>query len=164
MTTKTIRHGATAGGKPTRGYSTWKSMLARCRNPRHPDYHNYGGRGIRVTRAWHRFPAFLADMGEPSPGLSLDRIDNEKGYGPGNCRWATTGEQNRNKRGVRWAAFGPFRLTVCDWAVVFGVRPGTASVRLSRGWPFIDAVTLPRGSARPIQSGPPCPPLNLETC
>lgn len=81
-------------------YVRWVNIVQRCTNPKHPRFKDYGGRGIGVCERWRTsFEAFWNDMGEPIlPGLTVDRIDNEKGYEPGNCRWATYGEQNWNRR------------------------------------------------------------------
>ena len=73
-------------------------MRTRCENPNATRYADYGGRGITVCDRWHDFAGFLADMGEQPPGLTLDRKDNDGNYEPGNCRWATRAEQNRNQR------------------------------------------------------------------
>ncbi len=73
-------------------------MIARCNKPKGWGYAQYGAKGIKVCERWHRFWAFLEDMGERPPGTSIDRIDNEKGYEPGNCRWATRSQQGLNRR------------------------------------------------------------------
>jgi len=82
-------------------YRRWQNMLQRCQNPGNPRYADYGGRGITVCERWkgpEGFPNFVADMGECPEGRSLDRIDNDSGYEPGNCRWATLLEQRHNRR------------------------------------------------------------------
>lgn len=92
-----FRHGHTTGKfSPT--YQSWCSMIQRCTNPNRESWPYYGGRGITVCPRWMSFDNFLEDMGERPPGLSLDRIDNDGNYEPGNCRWATPEEQHANRR------------------------------------------------------------------
>lgn len=82
----------------TKIYSVWSSMLSRCYNKNNPAYSNYGKRGIDVETSWHIFENFYKDMGEAAEGLSLDRIDNSKGYSKENCKWSTWKEQASNRR------------------------------------------------------------------
>lgn len=95
------RHGLTRRGEPVSPeYRAWYQMVYRCTNPKFPQWKDYGGRGIKVCDAWrYSFTTFLKDVGpKPSSKHSIDRIDNEGNYEPGNVRWATRKEQNSNQR------------------------------------------------------------------
>ena len=110
-------HGNAKRVGPTQEYSAWISAKARCVNPRHRAYKDYGGRGITVCERWiNNFPAFLSDMGPRPDGYSLDRIDNDGNYEPQNCRWASHSQQTRNKRNNRWMECGGRRMILADWA------------------------------------------------
>lgn len=87
----------TPGYSSTPAYLSWTCMRKRCTDPRDPSWANYGGRGVNVCERWQDFAAFLADMGPRPDGHTLDRIDPDGNYEPGNCRWATMLEQRHNR-------------------------------------------------------------------
>jgi hypothetical protein len=95
------------GDKPTVEYKTWEAMIRRCESPKAVNFKDYGGRGIKVCAEWRAdYRRFLVDMGRrPSQRHSIDRIENDGNYEPGNCRWATRSEQNSNKRRGNREAF-----------------------------------------------------------
>jgi hypothetical protein len=115
-------------------YKRWQSMRDRCQRPATNGYARYGGAGIKVCDRWQSFENFYADMGPiPSPDHQVDRIDNAKGYEPGNCRWATRREQANNKRGTIIATIGGQSRTIAQWADASGLKYDTVFVRHKRG-------------------------------
>lgn len=127
----------------TRIYRIWRNMLSRCRNPKYDQFHNYGGRGITVCKEWERFKNFYADIGEPPPGMELDRKDNDAGYSKSNCRWATKSDNNNNTRRNHWVeAFGE-RLTLAQWSKRNNVHSSVIARRLESGWTPERAVIHP---------------------
>lgn len=96
-----LRHGHTIGREYSPTYRSWQSMRARCRYVHRDVEGKYVGRGIQCCERWQQFDCFLEDMGERPSGTTLDRIDNDGSYTPGNCRWATPVEQARNRRNTR---------------------------------------------------------------
>lgn len=123
-------------------------MLSRCSGPKNSQFKNYGGRGVHVCDRWRDFAAFLSDMGLPPDGLSIDRIDNNRGYEPSNCRWATTKEQARNKRTNVFVEFGGERLAVQEWADRLGCEHATLRRRLKL-WGVELALTTPVTKCKP---------------
>lgn len=139
---RSTKHGhATNGISPT--YYSWAGMVSRCTDQNSKIYVRYGGRGITVCDRWLQFPNFLADMGERPAGTSLDRIDNERGYEPGNCRWATPLQQARNTRGNYRITINGLTRCVTEWAEIRGVRSALIWERLAAGWSHEDAVMRP---------------------
>lgn len=136
-------HGCTADKKCTRAFRAWAAMMQRCTDKRGVHYDRYGGRGIRVCRRWKKFVNFLADMGEPSKGLTLDRRDNNGDYCKANCRWATMKAQARNRSSNHLVTFEGKTQCIAAWADEVGMRFGTLASRLARGWPVWKALTKP---------------------
>jgi hypothetical protein len=129
-------------------FVVWKTMIFRCHNPKSTEYHRYGSRGIIVCERWREsFENFIADMGErPSKGHSIDRIDNNGNYEPGNCRWATDKEQCNNRRDNRLITCDGKTKTMTAWSELTGIKIGTIWARLKSGWSEQDAVMLKVGS------------------
>jgi hypothetical protein len=123
-----VKHGHCRNHRQTRVYEVWHSMMKRCYNANHPAFAHYGGRGVKVCERWHKFENFLADMGEPPPGLTLDRRDNDRGYSLDNCRWATRSEQARNRRPQK-----KLRIKLGDPRIIAGLRQLNENMARARG-------------------------------
>ena len=130
---RNTKHGHAAGGTRSRGYTAWRNMIERCRNPNSQNFHRYGGRGVLVCDRWLNFSNFLADMGEPAPGLTLDRKDNGLVYGPGFCRWASRAEQYRNRSTNVWIDTCRGRMIIEDIASAAGLCPSSMRKRIAKG-------------------------------
>ena len=121
--------GLRSGGKIKTEYRIWLKIRERCYSKGCREYPLYGGRGIRMCDRWRGdggFLNFLKDMGNrPSKDYSIDRIDNDGNYEPGNCRWATRLEQNRNSRHCVFVVYGGAKLCLNAWAEYFGVNKAT---------------------------------------
>ncbi len=118
-------------------YSIWLSMRRRCNNPNDAYYANYGGRGITVCERWQNdYKAFESDMGERPEGFSIERIDNEKGYYPENCKWASKKEQQRNRRvNVKVVVEGISYLAI-DLANINKIKVETVVRRANLGYSY----------------------------
>ena len=131
-------------GKSTSpGYGSWKSMISRCTNPADKDWPEYGCRGITVCQRWMDVSNFLVDMGPKPSRASIERIDNNKGYYPENCRWATPAEQGANKRNNRvFVVFGE-AMHFAEICRRFDVKESTLMNRLKAGADIEAALTTP---------------------
>jgi hypothetical protein len=132
---------STHGMSKTREYEIWCGMRKRCHDPACKAFKNYGGRGIKVCDRWDRsFEAFYKDMGECPPDYSIERNDNNGGYDPDNCRWASRQEQGQNKRNIRWIEHDGQKLTLTQWAATAGRPASWLYKRLARGLSIADAL------------------------
>lgn len=122
-------------------YSVWHGMRSRCNNPRNISYEWYGGRGVVVCSRWDDFDTFLSDVGaRPSPEHSIDRIDPNGNYEPGNVRWATASEQTNNRRNTVLLHYQGRVVTVPELAAERGLKYSTVNSRLRKGWTVEDSI------------------------
>lgn len=128
------RHGETKNRRPSRTYNAWSGMIKRCTNPKAISWKNYGGRGIKVCERWREFRNFFEDMGTCPESYSIDRIDNEGHYEPGNCRWATRSQQSRNTRIVGKLEINGITKTTWEWAELCGLKHRTITWRIRNGY------------------------------
>lgn len=129
-----FRHGH-AGRDASPTYRVWSKLRGRCVNPTDPAWKDYGGRGITICDRWRdSFESFLDDMGERPDGLTIERVDNNRGYEPGNCVWADRKAQARNRRSNRVVEWRGESLPVAAWAERTGLSSGVIISRLNRGW------------------------------
>ena len=123
------------GGTGTPEYKCWQKMRERCNNPNDKNYKNYGGRGIEITSRWDDFKLFYSDMGRrPSDIYSIDRINNEEGYEPSNCRWATKKEQANNRRSNVLLTHKGRTQNINQWREELGFSNMLIQNRLKKGW------------------------------
>ena len=128
-------------------YHVWRSAKARCHSTTHANYDAYGGRGITMCKEWREdYMAFLSYMGPKPEGYSLDRIDNNGNYEPGNCRWATPKQQSANLRWNRNLEYNGEIHHIAEWARIVNIHENTLKKRLNLGWTIEATLTKrPRG-------------------
>lgn len=150
---RTARANSTHSMSNTRTWRIWRAMRRRCYEEDCDSYRNYGGRGITVSERWLKFENFLADMGECPLGLSIERIDVEGHYAPGNCRWASVVEQARNRRTNLMVTIEGVTKPLIAWAEELGiVGYGTVKSRISDlGWSAERALNTPTRILRKSQ-------------
>ena len=134
----------THGYVGTLTYKRWRAMISRCQYRNDSAYPHYGAKGVTVCDEWQTYEGFLADMGECPDGMTLDRIDNSKGYSKENCRWASMKQQENNRTNNRILnAFG-MAMTLAEWAEKMQINRGTLLSRIDRNnWPIEKALTEP---------------------
>ena len=143
----TVIRSTTHGKCYSREYYSWQHLKDRCYNKNNKDYKNYGGRGVTVCDRWlETFENFFADMGRCPEGFSLDRENNDKGYGPDNCRWADKFTQGNNTRRNKFIVYDGERLTCAQWSRRLGGNPTLVTSRIWSGWTEEQAVSLPLGT------------------
>ncbi len=136
-------HGCTAGGRQTRAYRAWAAMIGRCCSEGNKYFKGYGGRGIRVCDRWRNsFVNFREDMGDPPAGLTLERINVNGNYEPGNCKWATRQEQNANRRSTKLITHNGKTQCIAHWERELGFRRATINQRLRAGWSIEEALKI----------------------
>jgi hypothetical protein len=140
-------------GLRSQEYKSWSHMIQRCHNPKNPGYPGYGGRGISVCDRWRAsFLSFLSDMGRrPTYSHSIDRIDNNLGYEPTNCRWATPAEQGRNKRNTVVVVVVGHAVPVIDECARLGISYSAIRARILKGWDPVDAISTPVRKHKPYE-------------
>jgi hypothetical protein len=117
------KQSVTHGMKKTRFYKIWQAIKTRCENPSWPGYSDYGGRGIKVCDRWHKFENFRDDMHKSyKQNLTIERIDNNKGYSKENCRWASRKEQARNRRSNRIVSYQGRKMIFIELAELLGIN------------------------------------------
>ena len=134
---RTTTHGVSS----TAAYKAWHGMIQRCTNPSHHKWPRYGGRGIKVCEQWLTYEGFVADMGARPDGMTIDRINNDGNYEPGNCRWATQLTQGNNRGNNRVVEIGGESLTMSEAVRKAGLNLSTVRWRLRNGWPIEKAIT-----------------------
>lgn len=143
----------THGQSHQRLYNIWRSMRARCENPKSISFPNYGARGIRVCDAWRaHFEAFAAwaRANGYADHLQIDRINGDGNYEPDNCRWADVRSQAENRRSTRLITFNGRSRTACAWARITGIPSSTIKYRLRSGWPVDAALSVAPATANRV--------------
>lgn len=134
-------------------YLTWQNMVARCKNAKNDNYGRYGARGIKVCERWLVFENFVADMSPRPEGYTLDRIDNNKGYSPENCKWATQSTQCRNTERNVFIEYKGRRQVLTDWSRELGISAERIRQRMRRGKSFEESITMHRMARADSKTG-----------
>lgn len=158
---RAMKHGKT--NTPT--WRTWRNIKKRCYNRNYEYYGRYGGRGITVCKRWRdSFEVFLEDVGErPGLGYSLERINNNGNYEPGNCRWADQKQQSRNRESSFLVTYRGETRCLAEWAEIVGIPYRILYKRLSPAWDVEEAMTTPVGRRGPRSGSPQGHLLHQET-
>lgn len=138
-----FRHGHCRKSVQSSEYRTWSQMIQRCKNPRNKAFHDYGARGIKVCRRWSDFKNFIKDIGRRPVGFTLERVRNNKGYSPKNCKWVPRSRNNNNKRNNIVLSLNGVRKTAAQWSKDAPVPYRAFVKRLHRGLTLRQALETP---------------------
>ena len=149
-----IEHGMTN----TKFFSVWQGMKARCNTRTNKAYARYGGRGITVCEKWQTFKNFMEDMyasyldhKKNNECTTIERVDNDRGYAPENCKWATCTEQSRNRSYSIWITMNGEKKHICEWAEITGIGRGTIASRIKAGWEEKDLLNPVKKVSKPSE-------------
>lgn len=140
----------THGQSGSRAYGIWTNMVKRCENVRCAAYRDYGGRGIKVCERWRSFEYFLADMGHPPDGMTLERMDRDGDYEPANCKWATRTEQTRNRKSTVTITYKGATKPIAQWAEELSLSYSRLRGRIAAGWSPAAAIETACGGHRVV--------------
>ncbi len=137
------------GLSKTKTYKIWSGIQTRCLNPNSSGYPKYGAKGVTICERWNDYENFLADMGECPDGMSIDRINNDLGYSPENCRWVDMKTQQNNRTNNNVITINGETKTFSQWADISPVSRNTIRNRINSGWCESDAIMTPRNKNPP---------------
>jgi len=138
---RSTKHGNCIAKKRSPEYLSWVAMMQRCYNKNHVAFEKYGEAGIQVCGSWHDFINFLNDMGNRPKNTSLERTNNNLGYFKENCKWASSSEQQNNRKNNLKLTFQGLELTLMQWAKKINMNYRTLKARINLGWKIEDVLT-----------------------
>lgn len=146
------KHGHSTHSSQSRTYTSWANMIQRCNNPNATKYPMYGAKGIKVCSEWLDFEKFLKDMGERPENHTIDRINGNDGYYPGNCRWSSIKEQQNNLKSNVIVKYNNTDYTLQELSKILNIKPPTLLYRIKRGWSEKELSSKPKQGKTRVSS------------